>query len=433
MSSTTSTQGGPSAKPPGRPAPLPQTDAGAYLAEHLMVTKTEFARRLELAEKRWEVSRLINGNTPKEMRKYDPIAVCDAAGMNSMNRREFLALLGVTYSATLPLASVAKFHDIDVDEIQSKVRIMDALVGQGKGDVVYPEARITYDRLRQLAISPHDNEVIGAHIAVAKVMVEAQELMLAWTDRAPTVIATYNAIQRDIFLPDRRDRWAADFLWLCSLRAVRYRENEDYINDLPEHHGRPKTYANTAGAFRMGADYLRRIADNPALRIAYRCQSVHALANQGSESQWQSSIDTINRDAETITASVAQRRLMLGLVDYFRAVGFKRLAWNLHNTPQLAQMRREYARRSLHYIHLISQDMPYFGEIYLAANQKHGTGLSFEQACLLWRSTEAEATVWLSPQRTIEIGQSLLPEAERWYPGLIKKIRTSIAIAESFR
>lgn len=418
---------------PGHPAPTPQTDAGAYLAEHLTVSKAEFARRLELDKKPWAVSRLINGNTPKEIRKYDRNAIFDAAGMTMMHRREFLALLGGAYCATLPLAVVAKYQHVDVEEIHSKVRMMDVLVGQGNGAVVYPEARMTYDSLRNLDISRHDNDVIGAQIAVAKLMVESQDIMLAWTERAPTVIATYNTIQRDVFPLDRREHWASDFLWLCGLRAVRYRENEDYINDLPQNSERLKLYPNTDAGFHIGSGYLRHIMDNPVVRIAYRCQRVHALANQGSEVLWRASLDAIHVDAAKGNASVEQRRLMLGMIDYFRAVGYKRLAWNLHNSPAMAPLRRAYASQSLRYIQSLSSDMALFKDGFLAANQKQGTGLSFEQACLLWQTTEAEATVWLNPMHTIQLGQSLLPEAEHWYPALTRKIRTAIAFAETIR
>lgn len=216
----------------GRRSSQPRTELGLLIQkhiDHLGITRAELAQRLHVSSS--TVGRLLNGDT-RVVQRVSAESICDALGLDEMDRREFMKLAGGVSAATFAFATGASASKlskslVDLDLANDHADALSRLINQGDVRFVMESAQRWYNRLLQ---NPPDKDQYYAatQIRYGILLGSAQEFVLPWFQRSQAAIQTYNSIEQEVILRFGVRTFRHEYANLLSHRAPLYREIGQY-------------------------------------------------------------------------------------------------------------------------------------------------------------------------------------------------------------
>ncbi len=384
----------------GRPTIAPTTQSGIFLQkklDELRLTRRSLAKRLGVSSS--TVGRLLNGDT-RVVQRISAEAICEALGLDEVQRRDFLKIIGAAGAGTFALPTGADAprtvkYKVDLDLLNDYADSLQHLINKGEAQYVMEKAQHWYHTLLQEPPYVKDTRLAETQIRFGILFGASQEFVFPWYQRGHTAIRTYNHIENNVICRFNLDTFRHLYANLLSHRAPLYRE----IGQFEE----------SARQFEDGIYWLRYV-DDPLLRANLFRSRIHVRAVQGDALQWARELEEARRDALQ-TGNVFYEEL-IGLLDYVEGEGYKRLAFNIHRVPP-EQMRTEYARRAL----------------YSLAQSRSKTAWYPRAHHMLTQISEAQCLVWLDPEEATRIAEQLHVEAIVAYPALLAKINRTLLFA----
>jgi hypothetical protein len=398
----------------GPKAKIPTTEFGLFVQQHLdtmNITRAELAKRLKVSAA--TVVRMLNGDT-SVIQRVRPENICEALGLDEMNRRKFLEIAS---AASFALATgrvapeVIVRHKTDIDLVDDHLKTLQYLLDQGgQAQHVGESAQLWSNRLLQEYPDTKDVRVAKAQVRSGLLLGNAQELVLPWYQRTDA-IETYNAIEENIISRFPLNTFQEERATLLSHRAPRYRELGDHRKSLLEYDD--------------GIDVVRKI-NNPSLRSTLFRLRVHSHAILGNEFEWRRLLDEAYKDVEYLAP--AYRDGTRAMLINMEAEGYKRLAFNPRKELS-RQMRAGYVQKSL-------QSFQYFQEIgernpqslHLAIQMSTERSLQIHFCAA--QVSEAQALILIDPEAAIQMIEKMWSNTSTFYPALLPKMRDILRFAQ---
>lgn len=263
------------------------------------------------------------------------------------------------------------------------------------------------DAYTQLAArSLRDPDIALKAAQVGEYVGRAQEVMLPWFERSDAGAASYSHALQFVVEP-ALNRYAHSSqlkrakAQLLALRAPLYRELHHYQQSIHD-----------AG---VGLELATQL-DDTVLQSDIARNIAHTLIVCGQEEHWKRALD---RAADIVERDRAlrgpERAIQDALLEYHRAEGFKRLAYN-HRAELTWRERQAYAARALDRFAAAEQRLS-TEWVHLTAL---GAGLSGQP--LIIRVSMAQCLAWIHPQSAITDLNAIAVEAENSFRSLLPKI-----------
>jgi len=400
----------------GRRSSQPRTELGLLIQKHidrLGITRAELAQRLHVSSS--TVGRLLNGDT-RVVQRMSAISICDALGLDEMDRREFMKLAGVASASTFAFATGATKqkallrYKIDLDLAEDHLKILRQMVELG-GDagILLQSAQKWYQALMAEQSYTKDIRLASIQIRFGLLVGNTQELVFPWYERHRS-IQTFDEIEEKIFSRFRLDTFQQEYALLYSYRAPLYREVYKYDESTKQ--------------FEYGMHWAKR-ADDPML-IAQMFDGIHNSAVIGKELQWKYQLESAYKDVTRM--HTGYRESALAELRYLEAEGYKRLAFNhLQELPR--QMRQVYAQKAIKSFVEEQTSVEQFADSYgmFASASIEQNALRHD---LLAKVSQAQCLVLVDPEEAIRLLERIRSNITRYYPALLSKVERTLYFAQ---
>ncbi len=333
-----------------------------------------------------------------------------------------------------PDINMIRIPKVKLDWVEHTAEGLEYLLRQGGNRAyVLQQAKRYYRDLRmEEGLSQQSEPVMRLLLRFGEIIEQTLVSMYPWRkERTEATEGIFRRVNKDIFQTPGGQLFADEHMQFLSRWAVLHRENDQ--RQLSQQ------------AFDMGMETLYSRVTNPITKFAFRCQSLHAESISGNP-MWESHI---NEARKAIDLEIRRKRsakiegkeierddlteIIEDIYYYFKAVGFKRLAWYLRTNPDRSRIntRKIYLMNAYDNFRQLNESSQRHirkfddSTLRLTAHRisnYYGPSVSDQQLDLLLRISEMEALVWSDPKRVLRQCRQLEAETQQYYPSATTKV-----------
>lgn len=374
----------------GRKATEAGTQIGRFLEGHLQtkgMKRSDLARAAHLDPA--TVTRLIEGKTA--IRSDTQERICQVLGLDEVARREFDMLIVQGRRADI---SVHKFSRIDLDELTEDLQKLQGFYEKGYAEYVLAEADRFYFFLKKVGFSKKENRAIDLQWRFGMLRGSANEAAVRWDERVLPTISFYNQLEEEINLRGIPPEQAKIYIaYIKARRAPLYRQLEKYQASLDEF----------TDALNVYSHYNEPPPEARRLIVELYYSRGHVYAVQGRKNKWERDIQLARMWAEA-EKDEKRRRELVGLVVYTQGEGFKRLAFNEHESFS-KETREEFAQKGL--------------DLFKVSHMDESSWVGHR---ILNGVAQVQCLALIDPEVALKEAEILKAEAEQRYRSIVQKI-----------